>query len=179
MRTIASVALVVLLVLAVSAAWAGQPDEYVLYGSYEDVPLVGWWPAGASGMIAVGGVEFFVIPGNGGGVTLPVRAEIVDARIAEILSAGISGPVCGKSARWVRDIRGQPTIFVGPYRLITVYDIDAVNAGAASAQALALKWAHSVAAALPQVLPSPYVVWDLPASPAPGPAVSPTPSMAD
>ena len=150
MRTVTTVALFVLLVLVVSAVWAGQPEEYVLYGSYEDVPSVGWWPAEATGMIAVGGVEFFEIPGNGGGVTLPVRAEIVDARITEILSEGISGPVC------VDDIRGQPTIYVGPYRLITVYDIDAVNAGATSAQVLAEKWAQSVAAALPQVLPSPY-----------------------
>ena len=179
MRTVTVVGLLVLLVVAVSGVWAGQAEEVVLYGSYEDVPLVGWWPADAIGMIAVGGVEFFEIPGNGGGLTLPVRAEIVDARITEILSEGISGPACGNIRRWVRDIRGQPTVYVGPYRLITVYDIDAVNAGAASAQALALKWAQAVAAALPQVLPSPYVVWDLPASPAPGPAVSPTPSMAD
>ena len=150
MRTIASVALVVLLVLAVSVAWAGQPDEYVLYGSYEDVPLVGWWPAGASGMIAVGGVEFFVIPGNGGGVTLPVRAEIVDARIAEILSAGIIGPVC------VGDVRGQPTIYVAEHRLITVYDVDAANAGACCAHTLAEKWAQSVAEGLSLVVPSLY-----------------------
>ncbi len=134
MRIAAGVTLLVLLVLAVSGAWAGQPDEFVLYGSYEDVPSVGWWPAGASGMIAVGGVEFFEIPGNGGGVTLPVRAEIVDARITEILSGGISGPVR------VGDVRGQPTIYVAEHRLITVAE----------------KWAQSVAAGLPQVLPSPY-----------------------
>ncbi len=150
MRIAAGVTLLVLLVLVASGAWAGQPEEFVLYGSYEDVPSVGWWPADASGMIAVGGVEFFEIPGNGGGLTLPVRAEIVDARITEILSAGISGPVC------VGDVRGQPTIYVGEHRLITVYDIDAVNAGAASAQALAEKWAQSVAVSLPQVIPSPY-----------------------
>ncbi len=150
MRTATVVGLLVLLVLAASVIWAGQTEECVLYGSYEDIPSVGWWPADASGMIGVGGVEFFVIPGNGGGLTLPVRAEIVDSRITEILSGGISGPVC------VGDVRGQPTIYVGLYRLITVYDIDAVNAGAISAQVLAEKWAQSVAAALPQVLPSPY-----------------------
>ena len=150
MRIAAGVTLLVLLVLAASGAWAGQPEEFVLYGSYEDVPSVGWWPAGASGMIAVGGVEFFEIPGNGGGLTLPVRAEILDARITEILSAGISGSVC------VGDVRGQPTIYVAEHRLITVYDVDAANAGAASAQALAQKWAQSVAVSLPQVLPSPY-----------------------
>ena len=150
MRIAAGVTLLVLLVLAASGAWAGQPEEFVLYGSYEDVPSVGWWPAGASGMIAVGGVEFFEIPGNGGGLTLPVRAEIVDARITEILSEGISGPVR------VGDVRGQPTVYVAEYRLITVYAEDAANAGAASAQALAQKWAQSVAVSLPQVLPSPY-----------------------
>ena len=150
MRTVTGVVLLVLVVLAVGGVWAGQSEEVALYGSYEDVPLVGWWPAAATGMIGVGGVEFFVIPDNGGGLTLPVRAEIADARITEILSAGIVGPVC------VGDIRGQPTIYVGQYRLITVYDVDAANAGAASAQVLAEKWAQSVAAALPQVLPSPY-----------------------
>ncbi len=150
MRTVTSVGLVVLLTLAVSVAWAGDPEEHVLYGSYEDVPSVGWWPANASGMIAVGGVEFFVIPGNGGGLTLPVRAEIVDSRITEILSDGIIGPVC------VGNVRGQPTVYVAEYRLITVYDEDAANAGACCAQALAEKWAQSVAAGLSQVLPSPY-----------------------
>ncbi len=150
MRPVTSLGLVVLLALVVSVAWAGDPEEHVLYGTYEDVPSVGWWPANASGMIGVGGVEFFVIPGNGGGLTLPVRAEIVDSRISEILSDGIIGPVC------VGDVRGQPTIYVAEYRLITVYDEDAANAGAASAQALAEKWAQSVAAGLPQVLPSPY-----------------------
>jgi len=129
MRTVTSVGLVVLLTLAVSVAWAGDPEEHVLYGSYEDVPSVGWWPANASGMIAVGGVEFFVIPGNGGGLTLPVRAEIVDSRITEILSDGIIGPVC------VGNVRGQPTVYVAEYRLITVYDEDAANAGACCAQA--------------------------------------------
>jgi len=150
MRIAAGVTLLVLLVLVASGAWAGQPEEFVLYGSYEDVPSVGWWPPNASGMIGVGGVEFFAIPGNGGGLTLAVRAEIVDARITEILSEGISGPVC------VGAVRGQPTIYVAEYRLITVYDEDAANAGAASAQVLAEKWAQSVAAGLPQVLPSPY-----------------------
>ena len=150
MRIAAGVTLLVLLVLAASGAWAGQPEEFVLYGSYEDVPSVGWWPANASGMVAVGGVEFFEIPGNGGGVTLPVRAEIVDARITEILSEGISGPVR------VGDVRGQPTIYVAEHRLITVYDVDAANAGACCAQALAEEWAQSVAVSLPQVIPSPY-----------------------
>ncbi len=150
MRTVAGVTLLVLLVLAVSGAWAGQSEEFVLYGTYEDVPSVGWWPAGASGMVAVGGVEFVEIPGNGGGLTLPVRAEIVDARITNILSEGIAGPVC------VGDVRGQPTIYVAEHRLITVYDVDAANAGACCAQALAEKWAGSVAECLPQVIPSPY-----------------------
>ena len=150
MRIAAGVTLLVLLVLAASGAWAGQPEEFVLYGSYEDVPSVGWWPAGAGGMIAVGGVEFFEIPGNGGGLTLPVRAEILDARITEILSGGISGPVR------VGAVRGQPTIYVAEHRLITVYDEDAANAGAASALALAQKWAQSVTVGLPQVIPSPY-----------------------
>jgi len=148
MRIAAGVTLVVLLVLAVSGAWADQPEEFVLYGSYEDTPSVGWWPAGANGMIAIGGVELFEIPGNGGGVTLPVRAEIVDARITEILSDGICGPVR------VGAVRGQPTIYVAEHRLITVYDEDAANAGARCAETLAKKWARSTAAALLRVIPT-------------------------
>ena len=149
MRT-AAVGVVVLLLLVVCSAGGIEEGKIALYGSYEDVPSVGSWPEDASGMVGVGGVEFFVIPDNGGGLTLPVRVEIVDARITEILSAGILGPVC------VGDIRGQPTIYVAEHRLVTVYDEDAANAGAASARVLAEKWAKSVAEALPRVVPSPY-----------------------
>ena len=99
---------------------------------------------------------FFEIPDNGGGLPLATRCEIVDARITAILSEGVMGPVC------VGAIRGQPTLYVGSHRLITVYDEDAVHAGAASAQQLAEKWAESIAEALPQVVPSAFVA---PASP--------------
>ncbi len=164
MRTLIAVVLVAVLVAGMTAVWAcSGEEEIVIYGTYEEVPSVGWWPPDASGMVAVGSVPFFVIPGNGGGLPLAMRAEIVDTRITEIISDGIIRPV------YVGAVRGQPTIYVGPYRLITVYDIDAVNAGATSAQVLAEKWAAGTAAALPQVTPSPY------AAPSAGQQVGPSP----
>ena len=96
MRTATVVTVIVLLVFAISATWAGPLSKYeevVLYGTYEEVPSVGWWPADASGIIAVGSVAFFEIPGNGGGLPLAIRCEIVDARITAILSEGLSDPV--------------------------------------------------------------------------------------
>ena len=166
MRTALVAATVVVLILGMlTGAWAASAGEKVLYGSYEDVPAVGWWPANASGIIGVGGIEFFSIPANGGGLPLAMRCEIVDARITEILSAHVSGPV------HVGAVRGQPTVYVGAYRLITAYDEDAVNAGAASAQALAEKWAQGLAASLAQVVPG--ALKPLPAAnPAPGPPVT-------
>ncbi len=150
MRILLVAAFLVLLIAGATSVWAQETGEIIIYGSYEEVPTVGWWPPDASGVVAVGSVAFFEIPGNGGGLPLATRCEIVDARITAILSDGITGPV------YVGAIRGQPTVYVGPYRLITVYHEDAVNAGACCARKLAQKWANSTAAALPQVLPSSY-----------------------
>jgi hypothetical protein len=150
MRTMTVVAILAALALVISGVWAEPAEETVLYGTYEDVPSVGWWPAGASGVIAVNGVEFFEIPDNGGGLPLAIRCEIVDARITEIMSAGIYGPA------YVGAVRGQPTVYVGTYRLITAYDEDAVNAGVCCAECLAQQWAQGVAEGLPRVVPTNY-----------------------
>ncbi len=150
MRILMVAMLVVTLAVGVVGVCAQEAEEIVIYGSYEDVPTVGWWPSAATGMVAVGSVEFFVIPGNGGGLPLATRCEIVDTRITAIASEGVTGPV------YVGAVRGQPTVYVGSYRLITVYDEDAVNAGAACARVLAEKWAESTAAALLRVVPASY-----------------------
>ena len=162
MRTLIAALLVALLVAGMTAVWAGPGEEIAIYGTYEEVPSVGWWPPDASGTVAVGSIPFFVIPGNGGGLPLAIRSEIVDARITEIISDGIIGPV------YVGDVRGQPTVYVGAYRLITAYDEDAVNAGVCCARKLAEKWAAGTAAALVQVAPAPFAL--PPATPAPATA---------
>ncbi len=58
MRMATVVTVVVLLVFAICGVWGVQDEEIALYGGYEDVPAVGWWPADASGVIGVGGVMF-------------------------------------------------------------------------------------------------------------------------
>ncbi len=138
------------LVVGCGVAWAAR-DEIVIYGTYQEVPSVGSWPAGATGQIALDNVSFFVIPGNAGGLTLAQRCEIVDTRITEILSHGVLGPVT------VKPIRGKPTVYVGRYRLITVYPRDARNAGVKCSQQLAERWVASTAQALPVVMPSAFM----------------------
>ncbi len=144
--TVISIGLVVGCMAAVAAS-----EEIAIYGTYEEVPLVGEWPAAAKGQVAVGSVPFFVIPGNAGGLTLVQRATIVDARITEILSHGVLGPVT------VKPIRGKPTVYVGAYRLITVYPRDAQNAGVECSWQLARQWAKSTAKALPKVMPRAFM----------------------
>jgi hypothetical protein len=77
------------------------------------------------------------LPGGGGGLPLEVRAEILDTRMTEILSAGIAGPIV------IGDIRGKPTIWVGAYRFITVYPEDAAAKGT-TMMCLAKMWAERV-----------------------------------
>ena len=102
----------------------------------------------------------------------PQRMAIVDTRITEILSHGVLGPVT------VKAIRGKPTVYVGAYRLITVYPRDARNAGMSCSWQLAKQWAESTAKALPIVMPAAFMA-PLPAAAAPdyGPdwTVPPTP----
>ncbi len=129
-------------------AMAGASEEIVIYGTYQEVPSVGTWPASATGQIGVDGVAFFVIPDNGGGLTLAQRCAIVDTRITEILSHGVLVPVT------VKPIRGKATSYVGPYRLITIYPCDARNVGVACSQQLAMEWAKSTAEGLAKTMPS-------------------------
>lgn len=125
--------LIVMLLAGLSAASA----EIVIYSGEEDVPLAGNLPPETAGEIKVDEFLVLTLPGGGGGVPLNVRAEIMDTRITEILSAHILGPVT------VGQIRGKPTIWVGEYRLITVYPEDAQATGT-TMEALAATWAENV-----------------------------------
>ncbi len=115
--------------------------EIVIYSGEADVPQAGNLPPETAGEIKVNNALVFKLPGGGGGVPLNVRAEIMDTRITEILSAGITGPIK------IGAIRGKPTIWVGEFRLITVYPEDAAATGT-TMLALAQQWAKSTEAML-------------------------------
>jgi hypothetical protein len=115
--------------------------DIVIYTGGTDLPEAGNLPAATAGVIMVNDTFVLQLPGAGGGVPLDVRAEIMDTRLTEILSAGIVGPVV------VGDVRGKPTIWVGPYRLITVYPEDAAAEGS-TMKSLADAWAVNVQAML-------------------------------
>ncbi|NLO72644.1 MAG: hypothetical protein GX100_00865 [candidate division WS1 bacterium] len=123
------------LVLALGlAAGTIASAEIVIYSGDEDLPLAERLPAETAGDIRVDDTLVMRIPGAGGGIPLAVRAAILDTRITEILSAGIVGPLV------IGDIRGKPTIWVGPYRLVTVYPEDAAAMGT-DMRTLAEQWA--------------------------------------
>jgi hypothetical protein len=129
--------LVVLMLGALVAAHA----DIVIYTGGTDLPEAAKLPDATAGDIRVNDTFVLKLPGGGGGVPLDVRAEIMDTRITEILSAGIVGPVV------IGDVHGKPTIWVGPYRLITVYPEDATTEGT-TMKSLADTWAMSVQAML-------------------------------
>ena len=123
----------VLLLVSALAATA----EIVIYSGDEDVPKAGSLPLATAGLIKVNDSVVMDLPGGGGGVPLNVRAEIMDTRMTEIMSAGIAGPII------IGAIRGKPTIWVGDYRLVTVYPEDAAATGTTMLD-LAQTWAEGV-----------------------------------
>ena len=125
-----------LAVLTLISALAATP-ETVIYGGEGDLPKAGALPLATAGRIAVNGILALDIPGGGGGVPLNVRAEILDTRMTEILSAGIAGPIT------IGEIHGKPTIWVDSYRLVTVYPEDAAATGTTMMD-LANTWAEGV-----------------------------------
>ena len=125
--------LVVFLLAGLSVASA----EIVIYSGDDDVPRAGNLPPETAGDIKINSFLIMKLPGGGGGIPLNVRAEIMDTRITEILSAWIVGPIK------IGEIRGKPTIWVGEYRLITVYPEDAAATGT-TMRGLAETWAKSV-----------------------------------
>jgi hypothetical protein len=111
--------------------------EIVIYGGDGDIPKAGNLPLATAGEIKVDAFEIFKVPGNGGGVPLAVRSEILDTRMTEILSSGRISPII------IGEVRGKPTIWVDNYRLITVYPEDAAAEGT-TMQDLARVWAERV-----------------------------------
>ena len=142
-----SLILPLLLVLLLAGTWVAQA-EVVIYSGEGDMPQTGKLPAANAGEIKVNDAFVFKIPGAGGGVPLNVRAEIIDTRLTEILCSWTYGtPVT------VGEVRGKPTIWVGEYRLITVYPEDALAEGT-DMLSLANSWAASVQAMLYKCSPA-------------------------
>jgi len=147
-RIVLMLSLLVMLGAATAlVAYADASPEIVIYGGDGDVPVAGYLPPATAGNIMIGGTPVLEIPGNGGGVVLAVRAEIVDTRLVEILSSGIVGPV------WVGAVRGKPTVYVGDFRLITAYPEDAA-ATDCTMRELASQWAEGVAWAVLRTSPA-------------------------
>jgi len=138
---------VLLVVLVAGLRAQAVADEIVIYGDDTEKPQV---PTGFSPseiIIGVDAAQFFVLKTLAAGYTLPERARIVDMRITELLCRRIVGPIT------VKPLRGRPTIYVGPLRLITVYPEDVAASTAKTAAELAAVWAAGVRAGLPKVMP--------------------------
>lgn len=142
-RFLATAAVLVLLALGAGRATA----EVVLWGDDTDKPKNPTNFTGTEFPILVDAAPFFVLRTGAAGYTLAQRGGIVDLRIDEALSRHLSGPVS------VSPIRGKPTIYVGPVRIVTVYPEDAVAAKAKDANELAAAWAEALAVGLPKVVP--------------------------
>jgi len=143
-------AAVLLLTVAAMLAMPAFADEIVIYGSDTEKPLT---PEGFNPqqmVIGVDSTEFFVLRTAAAGYTLAQRACIVDLRITEALSLRLTGPVT------VKRLRGRPTLYIGPVRLVTVYPEDVAAAGACCAWHLAQKWAAGVREGLPKVVPGAF-----------------------
>jgi hypothetical protein len=149
MRSVLCGSVLLLVCMAGALAWAEPGGEVVIWGDVADAPRVPsadvFSPHAMD--IGVNGVSFFTLRAPAAGFSIAQRARALDARIAEILSRRVCGPVV------VRTIRGKPTIYVGPIRLVTVYPEDVRAAGACCAFHLARAWAASVAAGLRRVMP--------------------------
>ncbi len=145
-------AVVVLAGVAASwaAAWESRPArEIVIWGDTDDKPLTADSYRPRQARIGIGRFDMVEINRPAAGYSIAEREVAIYNRLVEIIS---NGPVQPGAVR-VGKIRSAPTIFVGPYRLVSVYAQDARAAGL-SQDALACRWARSIAQALPQVAPA-------------------------
>lgn len=138
-------------VIAVSLCCLGLAQsgtgEVVIWGSSAEKPSLPESLSLKAYDVAVNGVVFFTIRAPAAGYTVAQRGYIADLRITEVLSRGLAGPIV------IKYIRGKPTIYVGPVRVITVYPQDAAAWGVGSAAVLAETWAWNLHKNLPKVVP--------------------------
>lgn len=143
---------VVMCLFVAMAAWAWADaawEEVVIYGDASDKPSVPPYFSPDEVAVAVDSVVFFRLKTSAAGYKLSERARIVDMRITEVLCRRLVGPVT------IRPIRGKPTIYVGPVRVVTVYPEDAKAAGMDCPWQLARQWADGLRQGLPVVVPGP------------------------
>jgi len=146
-RFMAAVCLSVALALVfLAGAQAGQ-EEVVIWPHAVDKPKAPETFSAQAYEVGVNGVTFFVLRASAAGYRLIERAYIADLRLTEVLSRRLTGPVV------VKPIRGRPTVYVGPVRVITVYPSDVAACRAKSADELASKWAEALREGLPRVVP--------------------------
>lgn len=163
MRILTVAVLTVVLVLSLAAVGLGEQaqqnnclksygpcppgKEIKIWGGLSSKPKTSdnYEPTKAN--IGIGSFDMFEIQGPAAGYSLAEREVAIYNRLTEILS---KGPVRPESV-CVGKVRSAPTIYVGNYRLVSVYAKDAAAAGMTQQQ-LAEKWAAGIAAALPKVV---------------------------
>lgn len=152
-RLLLTLCVVVLLagvvVSCVAAAECNPVREIKIWGGLTSKPKTAASYVPTEARIGIGAFDMFEIRCPGGGYTVAEREVTIYNRLVEIMSNGPVQP----EAVCVGKVRSAPTIFVGPYRLVSVYPSDARAAGMSQLE-LARKWARAVAAALPQVAPT-------------------------
>ena len=139
----------VLGLLLAMPCWGQMDEEVVILGGEDEKPVVTARYMPDEVEIGVGGVMMLRIRASAVGYSPVQRGRIVDARMVYALSYGNLDP----EAVHVSMVRGQPTVYVGNIRLITVYDSDVEATGADSACELANLWAASVACCLRSLAP--------------------------
>lgn len=133
--------------LVLLAGVGASQEEVVIWPSASDKPKAPEAFSAEAYEVGVNGVSFFTLRASAAGYKLIERACIADLRLTEVLSRRLTGPVV------VKPIRGKPTIYVGPVRVITVYPNDVAACRAKSAQELACRWAQALREGLPRVVP--------------------------
>ena len=136
-----------------TALWAAEccptGKEIRLWGGDGDKPKVNENFKPDTAVIGIGRFEILTIKTPAVGVSVAEREVIIYNRLCEILSNGPVNP----GAVCVGKVRSAPTVFVGPYRLISAYPQDA-TVYKMSTQQVAEMWAKSVAAIIPLVAPT-------------------------
>lgn len=151
-----------MLVMGVACAQPCSPPsrEIKIWGSQDARPKIADGHDPSQVTIGIGSYDMFEIKTAAAGFSVAEREVIIYNRLASILSTGPVAPhrVC------VFKVRSAPTIYVGPYRFVTVYRQDAQAAGTTQ-EALAEKWRQGIAHALPRVATSAFARHGVPFAP--------------
>ncbi|NPV46925.1 MAG: hypothetical protein HPY69_08195 [Armatimonadetes bacterium] len=132
-----------------AAAECNPVREVKIWGGLSSKPKTADSYRPAEARIGIGAFDMLDIKCPAAGYSIAEREVAIYNRLVEIISNGPVQP----EAVCVGKVRSAPTVFVGSYRLVSVYPQDARAAGK-SQQQLAQEWARRVAAALPQVAPT-------------------------